>query len=303
MMEQSLRALPDIALFVEVARSGSFRHAAIRLGLPPSTLSRRIAAMERRLGVSLLLRTTRSVSLAPAARPYYERCLEVLDAAVRAQSALAASQAGQACIRISMPVDLGVEVLGPIVAGFAAVRRDLRLELDLSSRAADLLRDPVDVAFRIGRTLDDRVVARKIGEIASGLYAAPALLKRLRPIREAAQLADLPCLELRTSLGAMAWRVDGCQWDGAPGPCALAANSVALLRTLAEQGHGVALLPVHVAASGVQAGRLAHVLAQASTPVWPLYAITAGRRIPALVRQLIIHVRDALTVLPLQTSQ
>lgn len=168
-MEQSLRALPDIALFVEVARTGSFRHAAARLELPPSTLSRRIAPMEVRLGVPLFLRTTRSVTVTSAAKPYFERCLEVLEAAERAQAALAASHERQTHMRIAMPVDLGLEMLGPAVAAFVDLHPGVKVELDLSSRAVDLLRDPVDLAFRIGKPLDDRVVARRIADISRRL--------------------------------------------------------------------------------------------------------------------------------------
>lgn len=296
-MEQSLRALPDIALFVEVARTASFRHAAARLGLPPSTLSRRIAALEARLGVALFLRTTRSVTLTGAARPYFERCLEVLDAAERAQAALSDGQERQTHMRITMPVDLGVELLGPVVAAFADAHPGLRVEFDLSSRAVDLLREPVDLAFRVGRPLDDRVVARRIAAVASGVYAAPSLLRRLAPVTEPGQLAALPCLDLRTAQGSMPWWVGAAHWDAAPGPCRLAANSVSLLRRLAEEGRGLALLPEHVAAPGVQARRLQRVLAGASTSSWPLYAVTAGRTVPRLVRLLIAHVRAAFAPL------
>lgn len=298
-MAQSLHDLPDIALFVEVARTGSFRHAAARLELPPSTLSRRIAAMEARLGVPLFLRTTRSVTLTGAARPYFDRCLEVLDAAARAHAALLAGHERQARMRIAMPVDLGVEVLGPVVAGFVDAHPGLQVELDLSSRAVDLLRDPVDVAFRIGKPMDDRLVARKIADVASGLYSAPNLLRRLAPVTTAKQLAELPCLDLRTAQGSMPWKIGNSHWDAAPGPCVLAANSVALLRRFAEEGRGLALLPAHVAAPSVQSGRLLRLLAGEPTPTWPVYAVTAGRTVPRLVRLLIAHVRSALPLTPL----
>jgi DNA-binding transcriptional LysR family regulator len=96
-MEQTEMLLPDIALFVEVARTSSFRLAAARLKMPASTLSRRIAAMEQRLGVPLFLRTTRSVNLTALARPYFERCLEVLEAAERAHATLAATIISSHC--------------------------------------------------------------------------------------------------------------------------------------------------------------------------------------------------------------
>lgn len=248
--------------------------------------------------MALFVRTTRSVALTSAARPYFERCLEVLDAAERAQSALDGSQAGQARLRIAMPVDLGVEILGPAIAAFADAHPGLRVEFDLSSRAIDLLRDPVDLALRIGKPMDDRVVARKVGEIASGLYAAPGLLRRLRQITAAQELAELPCLDLRTARGSMDWQVGAAHWDAAPGPCTLAANSVALLCRLAEAGRGIALLPRHVAARSVHARRLAPVLAGETTPTWPLYAVTASRHVPRLVRLLMAHVRAALAPAP-----
>lgn len=297
-----MQVLPDMALFVAVARAGSFRQAAARLQLPVSTLSRRIAAMEARLGVPLLLRTTRSVSLTPAATPYFERCVEVLEAAERAQAALTASHTQQVRMRIAMPVDLGVEVLGPVVADFVDSHPGLRVEFDLSAHAVDLLRDPIDLAFRIGKPMDDRLVARQVADIPSGLYAAPVWLRRHPAITQPEQLEQVPCLDLRTAVGSMAWRVGACHWDAAPGPCALAANSVSLLRKLAEGGRGVALLPQHMASASVRAGRLQWVLPSASTPVWPVYAVTAGRQLPDRVRLLLAHVRSALRTVALVAS-
>lgn len=293
-MEQFSSVLADMVLFVEVARTGSFRRAATRLALPPSTLSRRIAAMEARLGVPLFLRTTRSVTLTSVAKPYFERCLDVLEAAERAQAALAAGHQRQARLRIAMPVDLGVELLGSAIADFVDAHPGLRVELDLSSRVVDLLRDPVDLAFRIGRPMDDRLVARKIADVTSGVYAAPALLRRLAPVTAAEQLAVLPCLDLRTAQGSMPWKVGASTWDAAPGPSVLAANSVALLRRLAEEGRGIALLPDHVAAQAVQARRLVRVLAGLPTATWPVYAATATRTVPRLVALLITHVKARL---------
>lgn len=295
--------LPDMPLFVEVGRTGSFRQAAQRLGMPVSTLSRRISALEAKLGLQLFQRTTRSVALAPTARAYFEACVRVIEAADRAQHALASSKAGPGRLRIAMPVDLGVDVLGPLIADHAAAHPGLQVEMDLSSRAADLLRDPVDLALRIGRPLDERVVARRIAEVAAGLYASPSLLKRLGPVTEPETLVRLPCLNLLTSAGPMPWKVGHQRWPAAPGPHTLSANSVGLLRALAEQSHGIALLPRHIAAPGLKAGRLAQVLANEAVPAWPLYAITASRLVPGTVSALIAHVKRALQATPLVAGQ
>lgn len=300
-MDQYVQALPDIALFVEVARAGSFRSAAARLELPPSTLSRRIAALEARLGVRLFLRTTRNVALAPVAKPYFDQCLAVLDAAAKAHATLASSHEEPGRMRVAMPVDLGVDVLGPIVAAFVARRPAMHVDLELSSRAVDLHRDPVDLAFRIGRPMDDRVVARRIADIASGVYAAPAFLQRIGPLASPAALTRVQCLNLQTAQGPMPWKVGSHHWNAAPGPHAIAANSVALLRTLAELGHGLALLPEHIAAPSVRLKRLVRVLPGEPTPRWPLYAITATRLVPRRVSLLIAHVKGALRESPLAT--
>lgn len=293
-MEQWLQSLPDLALFVEVVRTGSFRLAAARLGVPASTLSRRMGAMERRLGLRLVLRTTRSVSLSPAARGYYEQCLQVVEAAERAQALLPGRQGAPGRIRVAMPVDLGVDILGPLVAAFAAARPGLQAEMDLSPRPADLLRDPVDLAFRVGKPLDDRVVARRLADIPGALYASPDFLRRAGPVTLAAQLPQLPCLNLLTGKGPMPWSVGAQRWPAAPGAQALSVNSVALLRVLAERGHGIALLPVHMAAPAVQARRLHRVLPDEAVPGWPLYAVTASRVLSPSVRELIAQVKDAL---------
>ena len=293
-MHETRFELDDIALFVEVANAQSFARAAARLELPPSTLSRRIGAMEQRLGVRLLQRTTRSVSLTPLAKPYFTACLEVLAAAERARATLDRSKERPARMRISMPVDLGVEVLGPIIASYAAQRPGLGIVFDLSSNAADLLRDPVDLVFRIGRTLDDRVVARRIGSIASGIYASPTFIAGHPPIRQASQLAQIECLNLQTANGPMAWSVGDQRWPAAPGPSGLSANSVGLLRTLAERGLGVALLPRHLAVHSTNRGSLVRLLADENTPRWPLYAMTATRTVPSGIRELIGFVKNEL---------
>lgn len=293
-MHETRFGLDDIALFVEVASTQSFARAAARLELPPSTLSRRVAAMERRLGVRLLQRTTRSVTLTPLAKPYFAACLDVLAAAERARATIENSKEKPGRIRISMPVDLGVEVLGPIIASYAAQRPGLRIDFDLSSSAADLLRDPVDLVFRIGRTLDDRVVARKIGSIASGIYASPAFIAGSVPIRQASQLEQLACLNLQTANGPMAWSIGAQRWPAAPGPSGISANSVGLLRTLAERGLGVALLPRHLAVHSTNKGSLVRLLADESTPHWPLYAMTATRTVANGIRDLISFVTNEL---------
>lgn len=293
-MEHWIDTLSDMALFVEVARAGSFRLAASRLQVPVSTLSRRVAGLERRLELPLLIRTTRSLQLSPAAKPYFERCVEVLEAAAQAQEALEASRQRMARIRISVPVDLGVEVLGPLIADYAAQQPALGIDFDLSPSAKDLFRDPIDLVFRIGRPMDERVVARKIAEIHAGLFASPSFLRHHGTPTAPDDLNRTNCLGLQMAQGPAPWRVGHGSWNETPGRVVLTANSVALLRALAVQGHGVALLPLHMTEGLVRSGALQRVLPHESVRGWSLVALTATRAVPAQVKSLIAHIKDSM---------
>jgi DNA-binding transcriptional LysR family regulator len=292
-MKHKHQTLSDMVLFVEVARCGSFRLAAARLEMPVATLSRRIAGLEKRLGVQLLVRTTRTVAVTQLAQPYFEQCQKVLEAVDEAQSVLTSDVATPAQrIRMSMPVDLGVDILGSIVAAYAKTQPQLRVDLDLSSAAKDLFRDPVDLVFRIGRPMDDRVVARKVGQLAAAVYASAALLKLYGQPKIPADLRAMPCLELMTAKGPMGWGSGFGDGRSAPGQVSLSANSVGLLRVLAEQGHGFALLPRHQASQSVLNGSLVEVLSGQARASWPVYACTASRSVSGAVRGLIAHVRS-----------
>lgn len=295
-MNPNVEALADMALFVEVARVQSFRVAAQRLDMPLSTLSRRISAMERRLGVVLLLRTTRSVRLAESARAYYNQCATIVDAAAQAQAALVSSAERSERLCISMPVDLGAELLGPLIAGFAEARAGLEIDFDLTSAIRDPFRDPVDLIFRLGRPIDDRVVARHIATVRAGLYASARYLKKHGAINKPADLEFQRCLNLKMSQGFMPWCVGSNRWAQAPGntPARFSANSVALLRKLAELSYGVALLPVHLGEMAVRARTLQRVLPNEGVSGWPLYAVTANRMVSAHVRVLLTHLRQCL---------
>ena len=161
-----LSVLHDMTLFVAVARTGNFSRAGAYLGVPGATLSRRIAAMEREFGVRLFDRTTRRVELTDAGRRYFERCAHLVDEARLAQEALRESAAlPSGHVRVSMPVDLGVFVIGPLLPEFARQFPGISFDLDLSPRHTDLVGEHVDVAIRLGGVKDEQLVARRIGAV------------------------------------------------------------------------------------------------------------------------------------------
>ncbi len=247
------------------------------------------------MGASLLVRTTRSVRLAESARAYYNQCAAIVDAAAQAQGTLLSSADRTERLRISMPVDLGSDLLGPLIASYATTKPGLEIEFDLTSAIRDSFRDPVDLIFRIGKPIDDRVVARHVATVRAGLYASPRYLKKCGALDRPDDLNVAHCLNLKMSQGFMPWTVGRRSWEQAPGDASkFAANSIALLCKLAEQSHGVALLPLHIAHAVVKAGKLQRVLPNEPVPGWPLYAITVSRLIPTQVRDMLIYLRQCL---------
>ncbi|MDZ4255957.1 MAG: LysR family transcriptional regulator, partial [Sulfuritalea sp.] len=168
----------DLLIFARVAEAGSFSRAAERIGLPKSTVSRRIAFLEEQLGERLMLRTTRRLTLTEFGLQLLEHARQVA-AEVDAVKALSeyrqARPSGR--LRVSMPNDFATQLLTDMLAAFIALHPAVSLELDLSPRRVDLLGENFDLAVRIGDLPDDTLLAaRRIAVIPGGLYAAPSYL-------------------------------------------------------------------------------------------------------------------------------
>ncbi len=272
--------LQDMALFVEVARTGSFTKACARLGMPNGTLSRRIAAMETRLGVRLFERTTRKINMTDAARNYYAHCAPIVEAAAVAHESLRNStQAISGHIRLSMPVDLGMRFVAPLVTEFAARHPAVHFEVELSSRIADFVGDPVDVALRLGKVRDERLIARHVGTIAQGIFAAPSYLAQHGAPKAPADLSACQCLGIRSDSPAHTWQLTSPDGEASRTKVKgrFMVNNVGFIQLLAEQGFGVAMLPSQLAAEAVTQGRLKAVLPGYTPQGLPVYLVTATR--------------------------
>jgi DNA-binding transcriptional LysR family regulator len=282
-----LSVLHHMALFVEVARTGSFSRASAALGVPGATLSRRIAAMEREFGVRLFDRNTRRVELTSAGRRYFERCGHLVDEARLAQEALrddAARPSGH--VRVSMPVDLGVYTIGPLLPEFARQFPGITFDLDLSPKHADLVGEHVDVAIRIGHIKDDKLVARRIGSIAQALFAAPAYLDLHTRPTQPADLVEHDCITVR--MDTARWhlqRDDESVQVAVRGRFML--NNHGLMQVLAERGMGIATLALSLASDAVAQGRLEPVLNEWTVPTLPIHAVMSSRLQSASVRALL----------------
>ena len=274
----------DLVLFARIMEAGSFSKAAERVGLPKSSLSRRITALEATLGERLLTRSTRRLAITEFGEGILDHARRLLEE-TEATAALALHRQAtpQGVLRVSMPPDFGELDLAPALIDFAAHYPAVRLELDLSPRRVDLLAERFDLAVRVASQLPDdtSLVARPLTRFHSGLYASPAYVERHGAPRAPAELMQHTCLRLITSNGeAQPWRLS-CgneRWEGLPtGP--LTANSVGMQRTLAAHGMGIVGLAHRFARPYVESGQLQRLLPAWELPCVTVWCVTPGRRL------------------------
>jgi len=282
----------DLLLFARVAEAGSFSRAAERIGLPKSSVSRRIAAFEERLGERLMLRTTRRLTLTEFGKQLLEHARAVV-AEVDAVAALTENRQARPSgrLRVSMPSDFANMLLTDALAAFVVAYPGISLELDLSPRRVDLLGENFDMVVRVGELPDDALlVARRLAVFSAGLYAAPAYLaaRGLPALPE--DLAQHDALRLLGRDGEpLGWTLTSGsrRWEGLP-PGRTTANSPELLVKFALAGAGIAAVPDHLAAASLRSGALRRVLPEWCLPSHTAWAVFPGRRLmPAKTRAFI----------------
>ncbi|APR04643.1 LysR family transcriptional regulator [Thauera chlorobenzoica] len=289
----------DLLIFARVVDDGSFTAAAERLGLPKSTVSRRLSQLEEHLGERLLLRTTRRLSITEFGRALLDHARQV-ETEVAAVAALAESRQAQPSgrLRVSMPSDFANLLLTDMLAAFSAMHPAVALELDLSPRRVDLLGENFDVAVRMGELPDDALLAaRRLAEFPWGLYAAPAYLAEHGEPARPEDLHQHRALRLLARSGeAIGWTlVHGeSRWEGVP-PGRITANSPELLIHFARAGVGIAAVPDYFAEPYVRRGELQRILPHWSRPPVIAWAVFPGRRLmPAKTRAFLDMLQAAL---------
>jgi DNA-binding transcriptional LysR family regulator len=288
----------DLCLFARVVESGSFSRAALRAGLPKSTLSRRIGLLEVAVGERLLQRTTRKLTLTEFGASLLDHARKVVDE-VEAAAALAQhrQQAPSGRLRISMPGDAANFAMGQLLAAFLQRYPDITLELDLSPRRVDLVAEHFDLAIRMGALPDDATLtARRITFSTMGLYAAPAYtsVRGLPEHPDDLQRHDLLGLPHRANLTHWVLVRGKTRWEREL-PARLLANSPDLLVRMACTGIGIALSTEQFAAPHLRTGALVRVLPDWAFPPVIGWAVFPGRRLmPAKTRAFL----DMLEAMP-----
>lgn len=279
--------LNRISSFVRVVSEGSFTAAAKSLGLPKSSVSRSVAQLEEELGIRLLHRTTRRLRLTDGGTALYERVARALVDIEQATEAASDMQSElRGAVRVTAPVDLGVAILGGVVARFARRHPNISVELLLTGRVVDLVAEGVDLAVRVGPLRDSSLIARRVGELDASLYASRAYIARRGVPGSVEELPAHACILFRPTLGKALWKLR--KWDGeardvvVTGP--VAADDLAFVKKATLAGAGIALLPSFLCSREVERGKLVPVLHEWSSRGGVLHvAYPSARFVPQRV--------------------
>jgi DNA-binding transcriptional LysR family regulator len=296
--------LNEVLVFVRVAQAGSFTAAATQLGIPKSTVSRRVAKLEERLKSRLLQRTTRQLSLTTDGRAYYEHCARIVEELEEAERALSGLQGtARGTLRVTAGVNCGP--LGPVFLDYLKLHPEVQLELLCTGRAVDLVEERFDLAIRAGELKDSTYVARSLGRVEFWIVAAPAYLKKRGRPRSPQDLRAHDVLLFSIGLDGPVVRLenDDRTENVAVSPRMVASDNDVLL-TVSAGGLGIALLPAFLCAADVRAHRLERVLPDWSGPSIPMHAVYPSRRhVSPKVKSLVDHLHERLTPLPWERAR
>ncbi|AKI98508.1 DNA-binding transcriptional LysR family regulator [Archangium gephyra] len=286
-MGASLDDLVAMTVFARVVEAHSFSGAAARLGLSKSAVSTRVAALERRLGVRLLHRTTRSLSVTPEGAQLYERCAHLLSVADEASDLLGnVGTIPEGTVRVVAPVGLSLHPLPSLLEKFAGRYPRVQVELSVSDRRVDPLTEGVDVALRLFPPPQERsLIERRLGTEKRLVCGSPAYFARRAPPDTPHELASHNCLRLKDS--KWDFRLEG-RTTVVPVSGTLVVDDIAVLREAALEGLGLARLPRSLVDADVREGRLLSVLdAYAAEPLVISLVYPQRKHMPQRVRVFI----------------
>ena len=285
----------EMVVFARVVQAGSFTTAAARLGMPKSTVSRKVSELEARLKSRLLQRTTRKLSLTDAGRTYYEYCARIVAEVEEAERAVNRLQeTPRGLLRATAPVN--AEFLAPIVSDFLGRYPEIRLELLCTARTVDLVEESFDVAIRAGALADSTLIARTLGSPPWHLVATPGYLKKHGRPRSPEDLKKHDCLFFGGGRNPVDLRLEN---GDASAQVALFARMIVsdmdILRTVATAGLGIALIPAMLSVKDLRAGRLKRVLPDWNPPSTPVHVVyPSSRHLSPLVKTFVDHLLERM---------
>lgn len=264
--------LNEIAVFVKVVQVGSFNQAAKQLNMPNSTVSAKVSALEQRLGVTLLHRTTRKLHITQAGQNFFQKCQLGIAELKNAEEEVTLSQGEpQGTLLLTAPPVLGANLLPEILTQYMKKYSKVSVELILQDRVVDLVADGVDVAIRAGELKDSTLIAKKIGNTYFAPYATAGYLKNQGKPQHPKDLRDHCCLQF-SNLGREKWVLvnKGKQKVSVPLSGKIIADDLNIIKELCLAGKGIALLPAFMCTSDEKKNKVVRVLPDWSSEMAPL---------------------------------
>lgn len=280
--------LAAMRLFVRVAELGSFSGAAQQTGVARSVVTRQVAALEAHLGVQLMVRSTRRLTLTSAGAAYLEKCRVILNLVEAAESDVAAEQqVPRGSLRLSVPLSFGLKRLAPLLLEFSERYPEVMLDTDYSDRRVNLIEEGIDLSIRIARRLEPGDVARRLGVARMRVVASPDYLARHGRPRHPAELVHHQWLGYsNASTAQLSFEVAG-QLQGFAVRSRLTANNGDVLADAAARSLGIASQPDFIVDEAIAQGRLEEILADFPQPAAGIYAVLpSNRQVPHRVRVL-----------------
>lgn len=262
----------EIEAFYQVGRLGSFTEAARVLRTQKSTLSRRVSALEERLGLPLLRRTTRKVRLTPHGEVYLQQILPFREAIEAVEvSLLTQTQEPEGEVRLGAPVELGHSLLPRYLAKFHQKFPKIKVSIELDDRVVSLVDSKLDFTIRTGPLENSSLRRIKLGEDEFMLFGSKAFAKRVQEVRD---LSRMPLILYTPGNEPFEWRLaNGIERHWVKGPFAFNVNTLSMAFQLAEAGAGVALLPDFLGEQGVKLGKVVRILSKWSSEKSPFYLV------------------------------
>jgi DNA-binding transcriptional LysR family regulator len=272
--------LNDVLVFAKVAQFESISKAARSLGMSVSTVSRRLSFLESALGVSLVRRSTRRVTLTPQGREYFNQCQQPLTIIQEAERVLTQAQRKpEGILRVSVPVILSQDSFLDFLSRFAKQHPGIRVDLFITNLFVDLVADNIDLAIRFGELRDSRVVASKLGKCIRYVVATREYLKGRKPPSEPAELKSHDCVMLNAKNNETDWDLLSGRKKvrvRVSGP--MASRDCKSVTDFVFRGHGVGLLPSTYCEQGLARGDLVRLLPRWTSPQIPVFAVYPSRK-------------------------
>ncbi len=289
-------------LFVELARLRNFGRAAAALDMTASTLSRRITALEKEMGIPLIRRSTRSFALTESGQEFFERSRKIVAEAARTREEIGANFTNvSGHLRIGAPCDLAMTILAPLVAKYCRENASVSVEIVATQAQPDLVSDSLDLGFVVAHQValsDSSFPARQVGSFPRMLYASRLHLKRQGTPASPQALREHACLRYVyfSRLTEKQWVLhQGRKRESIAVGGACASNSVIVLAQAAREHLGIAMLPQHMASHPAFGAGLVRVLPDWEGTGVNVFALSVNRALPAKTRELIRIVKSEFT--------